>query len=160
TIDAQRFEKLPPPLAVEGARAFNFLSVFDWSVRKGWDVLLRAWSSAFTSRDDVALILKVHSTLGLTPEDIKGRVRAFIARELGRDPEALAPVLLLTARTGRADMTRLFVASDAYVMPSRGEGWGRPFAEAMACGLPVIATHWGGSLEMLDDATSFLADAR
>ena len=30
------------------------------------------------------------------------------------------------------------------VIPSRGEGWGRPHVEAMSCGIPVIATNWSG----------------
>ena len=30
----------------------------------------------------------------------------------------------------------------------RGEGWGRPHVEAMACGLPVIATNWSGNTEV------------
>jgi glycosyltransferase involved in cell wall biosynthesis len=160
TLDARRYATLPPPLAVEGRRSFNFLSVFDWSVRKGWDVLLRAWVEAFAPRDEVALILKVHSTLGLTSNDIRARIRAFVRDACGRDPDAIPPVLLVTSRTSRDEMTRLFTAADAYVMPSRGEGWGRPFVEAMACGLPVIATHFGSSLEFLDEETAFLADAR
>ncbi len=160
TIDARRYAQLPAPQAIDGTRAFNFLSVFDWSVRKGWDVLLRAWVAAFKPRDDVALILKVHSTLGLTTEDIRARIRSFVRDECGRDPDAIPPVLLITARPTRDELLRLFVAADAYVMPSRGEGWGRPFVEAMACGLPVIATRWGGSLEFLDDDVAFLCDAR
>ena len=30
------------------------------------------------------------------------------------------------------------------MLPSRGEGWGRPHVEAMSLGLPVIATNWSG----------------
>jgi glycosyltransferase involved in cell wall biosynthesis len=37
-------------------------------------------------------------------------------------------------------MPALYKAADALVIPSRGEGWGRPHCEAMAMRLPVIAT--------------------
>jgi glycosyltransferase involved in cell wall biosynthesis len=30
------------------------------------------------------------------------------------------------------------------VIPSSGEGWGRPHVEAMSCGRPVVATNWSG----------------
>jgi glycosyltransferase involved in cell wall biosynthesis len=30
------------------------------------------------------------------------------------------------------------------VIPSHGEGWGRPHLEAMSCGRPVLATNWSG----------------
>ena len=43
------------------------------------------------------------------------------------------------------DLPKLYKAADAFVLPSRGEGWGRPHVEAMAMGLPVIATNWSGS---------------
>src|SRR4029079_19417307 len=105
TIDARRYATLPAPQTIAGARAFNFLSVFDWSARKGWDVLLRAWLAAFGPRDDVALILKVHSTLGLTASDIRARIRAFVRDECGRDPDAIPAVQLLTARTPRDELT-------------------------------------------------------
>lgn len=35
-------------------------------------------------------------------------------------------------------MPHVYAAADAFVLPSRGEGWGRPHAEAMAMALPVI----------------------
>jgi hypothetical protein len=41
-------------------------------------------------------------------------------------------------------MPRLYRAVDAFVLPTRGEGWGRPLMEAMAAGLPTIATAWSG----------------
>jgi asparagine synthase (glutamine-hydrolysing) len=44
----------------------------------------------------------------------------------------------------KADHYRL---ADAYVMPSRGEGFGFVFLEAMACGIPVVASQSDGSRE-------------
>ena len=51
-----------------------------------------------------------------------------------------------------------YAASDAYVLPSRGEGWGRTQMEAMACGLPVLSTRWGGNLDFMNDNNSLLID--
>lgn len=44
----------------------------------------------------------------------------------------------------KADHYRL---ADAYVMPSQGEGFGFVFLEAMACGIPVVASTVDGSRE-------------
>lgn len=48
----------------------------------------------------------------------------------------------------KADLYRL---SDVYVMPSRGEGFGFVFLEAMACGIPVIASKVDGSRDAVRD---------
>jgi len=44
----------------------------------------------------------------------------------------------------KADHYRL---ADVYVMPSKGEGFGFVFLEAMACGIPVVASKVDGSCE-------------
>ncbi len=41
------------------------------------------------------------------------------------------------------------------MIPTRGEGWGRPQMEAMAMGLPVISTNWSGLTAFLNEETGF-----
>lgn len=41
--------------------------------------------------------------------------------------------------------------ADVYVMPSKGEGFGIVFLEAMACGIPVVASKADGSREAVRD---------
>jgi len=43
----------------------------------------------------------------------------------------------------------LYNLADVYVMPSRGEGFGFVFLEAMACGVPVIGSKIDGGREAL-----------
>lgn len=50
--------------------------------------------------------------------------------------------------TEKADHYRL---ADAYVMPGSGEGFGIVFLEAMACGIPVVASKADGSREAVRD---------
>eukprot|EP00887_Chlorella_sp_A99_P006237 scaffold3.g6237.t1 len=53
------------------------------------------------------------------------------------------------------DLLRLYRAADCFVIASRGEGWGRPHVEAMAMGLPLIATNWSGPTAYLDDSVGY-----
>jgi glycosyltransferase involved in cell wall biosynthesis len=55
---------------------------------------------------------------------------------------------------GRAtdeELPDLYRACDVYVMPSRGEGFGYVFLEALATGLPVVSGNVDGSGEALAD---------
>ncbi len=49
-----------------------------------------------------------------------------------------------------ADPSSLFCALDLFIMPSRSEGWGLAALEAMAFGLPVIASNTGGLAEIVE----------
>lgn len=50
---------------------------------------------------------------------------------------------------GRNDVEALLPAMDLFLLPSLGEGISNTILEAMACGLPVIATSVGGNPELV-----------
>jgi glycosyltransferase involved in cell wall biosynthesis len=52
---------------------------------------------------------------------------------------------------GAADMARLYRYAWIYASPSRYEGFGLPYVEALASGTPVVATPNPGSREVLDN---------
>ena len=153
TID---FDLFDPALfaAPQEPRPFTFLANFDFTDRKGWDILLDAWADAFAPDDDVRLLLKC---LGLNTggeELVRERIEAYLA---GRDT---AEIVLNLELLPAAEMPRLYRAADAFVLPSRGEGWGRPYMEAMAMGLPTIGSAWSGNLEFMDPGNSWLVEGR
>jgi glycosyltransferase involved in cell wall biosynthesis len=135
-----------PPL-----KRFVFLSVFNWHYRKGYDALLRAYLEEFREKDDCTLLIVAKDVQGkpTVDEQIKGFVERY---GHGRPPHIV--------RVGRTipeyEMSRLYRSAHCFVLPSRGEGFGLPYLEAIFCGLPVIATGGTGESDFLSGDTSYV----
>ena len=116
-----------------------FLHVSSCFPRKGVDVLLRAWARAFRAGDPVRLVIKgfpnPHNT-----------VAADLAALQASDPD-LAPVELVDRDLDPDALLALYADADTAVLPTRGEGYNLPAAEALAAGLPLIVTGGGGHLD-------------
>ena len=56
----------------------------------------------------------------------------------------------------RSDVDRALAAFDAYALTSRSEGFPLSLLEAMAAGLPIVATRCGGPEQILDDGITGL----
>ena len=157
-IDLEPYDPSIEPMVIQGTRGYNFLSVFDWTLRKGWDTLIRAYVEEFRADEDVALIFKVHSSLGYPLAEVVQTVESFLTATLGLDVNRIPDVVFQDSVVSDMHMPRLYRAADCYVMPTRGEGWGRPFMEAMAMGLPTIGTGWSGQTEFMTRDNSLLLD--
>src|SRR5260370_9922696 len=46
-------------------------------------------------------------------------------------------------------------SADCYISSGRGEGWDMPLMEAMACGLPTIATDWAAHTQFVHARSSY-----
>jgi glycosyltransferase involved in cell wall biosynthesis len=144
-VDPARYTPGPPRARLAGRTVF--LSVFEWGARKGWDLLLRTYRAAFRPSDPVLLVLKVdHRAPGPNP-----------AREIAALlPDPSPQVALLYNQALSADrLVELYRAADCFVLPTRGEGWGMPVLEAMACGVPAIATDWSGLTAFLTETSGY-----
>jgi glycosyltransferase involved in cell wall biosynthesis len=154
-VDQNAFHPAAPPLEPK-QKGFVFLSVFGWFDHKGWDLLLTAYCTEFRPEEDVMLVIKTidymyHST------PIEQQIGNFI-NSLRIPAEAIPKLRIINRSMPGIQMPSLYTGCDAFVLPSRGEAWGRPYLEAMACGLPVIGTRWGGNLEFMNDDNSYLIE--
>jgi glycosyltransferase involved in cell wall biosynthesis len=65
-----------------------------------------------------------------------------------------APGVRWFGRVPTAALADLYRQAWVFCLPSRYEGFGVPYLEAMACGTPVVATRNGGAEEVLDAGRS------
>jgi len=146
------------PLRIEGQHGFTFLTIFDWTLRKGWDVLLRAYVEEFGPDEDVCLIMKVWSSRGETVQTLQEVALSHLTERLCVRPERVPDIIFLDVTLSEQDMLRLYASADAFVLVSRAEGYGRPYLEAMAMGLPTIGTNWGGNTDFMKPDNSYLVE--
>jgi glycosyltransferase involved in cell wall biosynthesis len=151
-VDSERFHPSVAPLDLGPAGSgFRFLFVGGLLWRKGIDVLLEAYVRAFTRTDDVTLVVKDFSPTGpYRPQEAMERLV-----EIACDPRA-PRVAHFTGVLPERDMPRLYAACDCLVHPYRGEGYGLPIAEAMACGLPVVVPDKGACRDFATPDTAIL----
>jgi glycosyltransferase involved in cell wall biosynthesis len=137
----------------EEENEFVFVSVFDFQHRKNPEGLLRAYWEEFTRNDPVLLVIK---TYGSSRRNIRAAIMKYKLK-LGFGDHS-APIYLMTGICSETQLKGIYTAGDAFVLPTRGEGVGLPFIEALSSGLPVIATGWGGQMDFLNEHNSFLVD--
>lgn len=145
-VDTNRFNPYVTPMLPKSDK-FSFLCVCEWGERKNVHLLMRAFQAEFKKTEPVQLILRTGSH----------DPNVNVEKELSQYD--LRNVVLLTQAYDSHQMPSLFKSADCFVLPSSGEGWGLPYAEAMACGLPVIGTAWSANLDFMNHENSYLLRA-
>ncbi|MGA2070544.1 MAG: glycosyltransferase family 4 protein [Sedimentisphaerales bacterium] len=136
--DFVRPATLPPdplPLRPKGARLV-FVGT-DWP-RKGLDILLKVLAH-LSGRPEITLVVMADFP-GSRPDT----ALELLCRKLG-----LSARVFFVGSPARSALVQHLWHSDIFVLPSRREGLGVSILEAMAAGLPVIATRVGGIPEII-----------
>ncbi len=113
------------------------LCVAQWIPRKGILTLVEAW--ALHERPGAVLQL-----VGETDAD-----RDYETRVRGAIEAAPRDSIVVSGRVDDAALARAYASANLFVLPSRYEGYGIVYAEALAAGLPVIACEVGPVSELV-----------
>lgn len=143
--------KLFYPASVDSHKAedgkFRFLTLGALNYRKGTDVLLRAYFEEFLDESDVCLVLKSYQE-----DPIDDWILPYTTHP--KCPE----VKYFHGEVHQNQLAEWYHSADCFVLPSRGEGFGMTILEAMACGLPVITTGWGGQMDFCSPQAAYLVN--
>lgn len=112
-----------------------FFSIVDaLNPRKNMEALLRAYARVRAVAPEIRLVLKQYR------KEVPLR--------------GLSGVISLGGNLGDGQLAALHRGALAYVAPHRGEAWGLALSEAMAHGVPVLATGWSGNMDFMDGGNS------
>ena len=142
-------------------RADTSVSASDWLLL---DALVQQATRGENTTLRVVSYLQDHDA-GRAPRSLDDAIAARAAARAppgggGGGRDALARVeWVRSARTGepvlgRAELRDALRAADAFALPTRGEGFNLPAAEAMAMGLRVIVTNFSGPTDFANDANA------
>ncbi len=150
TLDFEAIARARPDRRLFGLpeKAVLFGFIFDplSSIeRKNVAGLVKAFGRAFRDDDDCYLVLKAN-----------GMTQGAYDYELIRASSDSDRVLWLEATLGREETFAFLKSLDAYASLHRAEGFGLTCAEAMALGLPVVASGYSGNLEFMTAGNSLL----
>lgn len=135
-VDTEVFQ--PHPEVPRNPRRLMSIASAD-SPLKGLRYLLQAFARLLQRWPDLELILVSRPEPG-------GATEQLIAA-LG-----IAGNLRIVSGISTEEMVRLYAEASLAVVPSLYEGFGLPAGEAMACGVPVVATDGGALPEVVGDA--------
>lgn len=138
-IDIEKFQ--PRALVDETRSERDLLCVARLEYPKGVDVLLHAWGRMMHASPEWRIHLQ--PKLLLAGDGIFRPQMERIVKELGIQ-ESVEFLGL------RADITDLLQKSWGFALPSRWEGMPNALLEAMACGLPCVATRVSGSEDIIE----------
>lgn len=127
------------------ARTCAFLFVGRLEPAKGVETLLQAYCDLVARRDDVRLLVVGDGAYG-------GMLRVAASK---------VPGLKWLGRLDGTALLDVYAAADVHVLPSKFEPWGLVVNEAMAAGLPVIASRRVGCVDdlVIDGETGFVVEA-
>ncbi len=153
-------EGLAPPAPIDRTgrgpptpdHPFVFLHISAGVDRKGVEELVAAYSLAFSRQDPVMLVVK-------TFDNEQNLVDRWVKRLT--EGASDAPVIqIIKEELHPQEIELLYRVADAVVLPTRGEGFNFPAAEALARGLPLIVTRHSGHMDFCTDENSLLVDYR
>ncbi|MBD3789217.1 MAG: glycosyltransferase [Campylobacterales bacterium] len=124
---------------------FIFINVAFLNQNKNQEMLIHAFTNAFKGEEKIKLTI-----VGDGPE--YNRLAALI------DQLAMKKQITLFGRATREEVRGLFQRSNVFVLSSRYETFGVSIIEALASGLPVVATKCGGAQSIVDETVGLLCE--
>lgn len=151
-IDINKFKKEYPSLQIDTNNKYVFYAIGDYSYRKNYEQLIRAYLNTFDKNDDTVLILKVYVS-GKTQQDSLNHITSFInecKQKLRKFTTAMFPEIIVISQYLTDDqINAIHQIGHCFVSVERGAGICLPAMDAVGFGNAVISPDWGGHTDFL-----------
>ncbi len=133
---------------------------FRFIVNKGWasgmndrggvQFALKAFNEEFSKDENVEMLVKINAAYCGPNWNIQNELSKLDLRPEG----GLININMQNVPFNK--IPELYFMGDVFVSPNMSESFGLPMAEAMACGLPVITTSFGGQTDFVNNENGWL----
>lgn len=147
-IDTDQFNKQYPQLMFGGdSLTHRFYTIGEFNKRKNVGALIAGYLSAFTSSDNVSLVLKCHVP-GLSPDHSKHLIKQNvkdIKQSLGRfsNEKQYPNICIIGGFLSDEEIAAIHNSCDTFVSTSKGEAFGIPAFDAYGFGNNLILSQTG-----------------
>ena len=131
-VDAELF----PPAPVRQDNKTIFFNCGKWEIRKGHDILIKAFEKVLGHGEDAELWMMCSNPFNSPEEDARWH-------QLYNHPK----VKLIPRAETQAEVYNIMSQVDCGVFPSRGEGWNLELLEMMSAGKHVVTTNYSAHTE-------------
>jgi glycosyltransferase involved in cell wall biosynthesis len=150
-VDTSIFRPLPPARPVELQDRFIVGCTARNQPRKNLPVLIEAFARFCADKDDAVLYL--HSD----PKDVGWDLLDLLRRYDILQRTCISKSASITNGVSTTKLNEIYNLFDVMVLPTAGEGFGLPILEAMAAGVPVMATDYSACIELLEGRGELIA---
>jgi len=139
---------------------FVVLTSSQWTHRKGFDVLLKAFFAELGQNKDALLILKTYESVTHNTDRIKSEIKHYKNLTFFQFNEAAQDnnILILPGFLPSENIAWLYKKSSVFALTSRGEGFALPISEALMNKKPVIVSAKGGHVDYIHPEAGFFVD--
>jgi len=154
-VDLNVFNPQVSPMKINTNKKIKMLCIAEPHYRKQLDKLLNLYCKSFTSKDDICFVLK--TKIFKPGDEIRGfemDLKPKLLKLKKKYGSSMPEIKVISSRLD--NIASLYTACDFFALMTASEGWGVPYLEALACGIPVIAPEHGGQLQFLNKKNSIL----
>ena len=159
-METPQYETVPMNMPVDFENNFVLFSMSQWSHRKGFDALIRAFCMEFGEQEDAYLIIKTYGVIADSyPVSQEAQAKSITNEALNHknqvqleyEKSPKCKLVVIPKALPEEKISWLYENSTAFALLTRGEGFGLTIAEATMLGLPVIVPNAGGHTDYLQE---------